>query len=43
MTNNTFENLKLNINLLKGIYAYGFKEPSTIQLNGIKIVSSSKD
>ena len=43
MTNNTFENLKLNTNLLKGVYAYGFKEPSTIQLNGIKIVSSPKD
>jgi len=35
----SFENLNINDNLLRGIYAYGFEKPSSIQYKGIpKIV-----
>ena len=32
MTTN-FDNLNINENILKGVYLYGFKEPSPIQKN----------
>ena len=31
-----FENLNLSENLLKGVYIYGFKKPSKIQVKGIE-------
>jgi len=40
---NTFENLKLNNNILKGAYSYGFIEPSNIQTKGINIINTNKD
>ena len=44
MTDHTnFDNLNLKKELLEGIYLYGFKKPSEIQINGIKAINSSKD
>ena len=40
---NTFDNLNLNENLLKGIYLYGFTEPSKIQITGIEAINTNKD
>ena len=40
---NCFENLELNKNLLKGVYVYGFKKPSKIQVEGIKAINTGKD
>lgn len=39
----SFEGLKLNENLLKGVYLYGFTKPSSIQMNGIESINSGKD
>jgi len=38
-----FDNLNLNENLLKSIYLYGFKQPSKIQIKGIKSINTGKD
>lgn len=38
-----FDNLNINEDILKGIYLYGFKEPSLIQQNGIEAINSKKD
>lgn len=44
MTQETnFESLNLNENLLKGVYSYGFKSPSPIQINGINLILKNKD
>ena len=40
---NSFDNLNLNENLLKGIYLYGFIKPSKIQINGISSINTGKD
>ena len=40
---NSFDNLNLNDNLLKGVYLYGFIKPSKIQINGISSISTGKD
>lgn len=40
---NNFDNLNLNENLLKGVYLYGFTQPSSIQINGISSINTGKD
>lgn len=42
MTTN-FDNLNINENILKGVYLYGFKEPSPIQKKGIEAINTCKD
>jgi len=39
----SFETLELNEDLIKGVYIYGFREPSKIQINGIKAINSHND
>ena len=41
--NNNFDSLNLNSKLLKGIYLYGFSEPSKIQIQGIESISTGND
>ena len=41
--NNNFENLNLNENLLKGVYLYGFTQPSSIQIKGIQSINTGTD
>ena len=43
ITTTGFNELKLNEDLLKGVYLYGFTQPSSIQLNGINAISTGKD
>jgi len=43
ITENNFETLGLSPNLIKGIYIYGFKNPSKIQETGIKALNTGKD
>jgi superfamily II DNA/RNA helicase len=38
-----FENLGLNKDLLKGVYLYGFTEPSKIQMKGITTINTGVD
>jgi superfamily II DNA/RNA helicase len=38
-----FENLNLSENLIKGVYIYGFKKPSKIQVKGIQAINTGKD
>ena len=38
-----FEDLKLNPDLVKGIYLYGFKNPSNIQIKGIESINTGRD
>lgn len=40
---NNFENLELKENLVKGVYIYGFKKPSKIQVKGINAINTGKD
>jgi len=40
---NTFENLNLQENLVKGIYLYGFTKPSKIQISGINSINTGRD
>ena len=40
---NGFNELKLNEDLLKGVYLYGFTQPSSIQLKGITAIGTGKD
>lgn len=43
-TNQTnFETLDLNNKLIEGVYLYGFKKPSPIQIKGIKAINTGKD
>jgi translation initiation factor 4A len=39
----SFEELNLNENLLKGIYSYGFEKPSPIQQKGIQAMLTGRD
>ena len=39
----SFDELNINENLLRGIYAYGFEKPSIIQHKSIPVLSSGKD
>lgn len=43
MSEHTFEELNLNDNLLRGIYGYGFENPSAIQTKAIPVLLSGKD
>lgn len=43
MSNNNFDSLCNSEDILKGIYLYGFKEPSRIQKEGIESISSKSD
>ena len=38
-----FDDLKLNEELLRGIYSYGFENPSSIQENAVPIMNNKKD
>jgi superfamily II DNA/RNA helicase len=38
-----FNELELNEGILKGVYLYGFTQPSKIQIKGIKAISTGKD
>jgi superfamily II DNA/RNA helicase len=40
---NSFEKLNLNNDLIKGIYLYGFNEPSKIQIKGITSINTGND
>lgn len=42
-TVDTFDDLNLDKNLLRGIYAYGFEKPSPIQQKGILPIIKGKD
>ena len=39
----TFDTLGINDNLLRGIYSYGFENPSHIQGEAIPIINQGKD
>lgn len=39
----TFDDMNLDINLLRGIFSHGFEKPSNIQKKTINILSSGKD
>ena len=41
--NRTFDNLNLNDNLLRGIYSYGFENPSKIQMEAIPLIIEGND
>ena len=38
-----FEGLNLNEGLIKGVYLYGFTQPSSIQIRGIEAINTGKD
>lgn len=38
-----FDNLDIDQDILKGLYLYGFKKPSDIQIRGIKSINTGKD
>ena len=40
---NNFDDLGINNDILKGVYLYGFKEPSPIQIKGIESINTGKD
>jgi translation initiation factor 4A len=40
---NTFDTLNLSNELLKGVYIYGFTQPSNIQIKGIQSIGTGKD
>ena len=39
----TFDELNLKDNLLRGIFSYGFENPSNIQKKSVPIINSGKD
>ena len=39
----SFDSLNLNENLLKGVYLYGFTQPSKIQIKGIMSINTGRD
>ena len=41
--NRTFDNLNLNDNLLRGIYSYGFENPSKILMEAIPLIIEGND
>ena len=43
MSENSFDDLNLKDNLLRGIYSYGFESPSPIQVKSIPIINNKKD
>ena len=42
-SNVSFDDMNLKSSLLEGVYLYGFKEPSLIQIKGIKSLNTGKD
>ena len=38
-----FDDLNINENILRGVYAYGFEKPSAIQVQAIPVVIEGKD
>ena len=40
---NVFDDMDLNDNLLRGIYSYGFENPSPIQCKAIPVMNTNKD
>ena len=40
---NTFDDMNLSDNLLRGIYGHGFEKPSPIQQRGIKPIAEGSD
>lgn len=40
---NSFDNLNLKENILKGVYLYGFVKPSKIQIEGIQSINTGRD
>jgi len=43
MEHNSFDTLNLSDELLKGVYLYGFSQPSNIQIKGIQSIGTGKD
>lgn len=43
MDKNNFDSLNLSENILKGVYLYGFTQPSKIQIKGIESINTGKD
>jgi|APSaa5957512535_1039671.scaffolds.fasta_scaffold07344_2 superfamily II DNA/RNA helicase len=43
MEHTNFDDLNINEDILKGVYLYGFKAPSKIQINGIQSINTGKD
>ena len=43
MEHNSFDTLNLSEELLKGVYLYGFSQPSNIQIKGIQSIGTGKD
>ena len=39
----TFDDFDLNDNLLRGIYSYGFENPSDIQIKALPVINSKRD
>ena len=39
----SFDELKINDNILRGVYGHGFEKPSSIQIKSIPIILSGKD
>ena len=39
----SFDDLNINDELLRGIYSYGFENPSKIQYDSIPIINQKKD
>ena len=39
----TFDDFDLNDKLLRGIYSYGFENPSDIQVKALPIINGKKD
>ena len=42
-TKDNFDSLNLNEDILKGVYLYGFTQPSKIQIKGINSINTGKD
>lgn len=43
MEHNNFDNLNIDNDILKGVYLYGFKKPSDIQIKGMEAIKSKRD
>ena len=42
-SNISFDDMNLKSSLLEGVYLYGFKKPSMIQIKGIQSLNTGKD
>ena len=43
MEHTNFDSLDINTDILKGVYLYGFKKPSKIQIKGIQSINTGRD